>query len=60
MDNQPGFSRGGARDGKTGFNDSRGGRRSSDSTGHSGDKRYYKSGDRSSGGRSSSGFSIHY
>jgi hypothetical protein len=61
MDNQPGFSRGGfrARGGKSGFNDSRGGRRSSDSSGLSGDKRYYKSGDRSlggaSGGRSGSG-----
>jgi hypothetical protein len=54
MDNQPGFSRGGycggARGGKTSFNDTRGG--CSGSSGHSGDKRYYKSGDRSSGGKS--------
>jgi hypothetical protein len=65
MDSQPVFSRGGfrggSRGGKSGFNDSRGGRRSSDSSGHSGDKRYYKSGDRDrasgggSGGWSGSG-----
>jgi hypothetical protein len=61
MDSQPGFSRGGFRGGKSGFNDSCGGHRSSDSSGHSGDKRYYKSGDRDrascsgSSGRSGSG-----
>ncbi len=70
MDSQPGFLRGGFRGGsrgdKSGFNDSRGGRRSSCS---SGEKRYYKSGDRdrSSGGGSSgrsgsggSGYSSRY
>jgi hypothetical protein len=73
MDSQPGFSRGGfrggSRGGKSGFNDSHGERRSSDSSGNSGNKRYYKSGDRdrTSGGGSSgrsgsggSGYSSRY
>jgi hypothetical protein len=55
MDNQLGFSRGGypggARGGRTSFYGSRGG------SGSSGDKRYYKSGDRSGG---SSGYKSRY
>ncbi len=67
MDNQPGFSRGGypgsARGGKASFYGSRGG---SSSSGSSGDNRFYKYGDRSSGsasgGRSggSSGYKSRY
>ncbi len=73
MDSQPAFSRGGfrggSRGGKSGFNDSRGERRSSDSSGNSGNKRFYKPGDRdrTSGGGSSgrsgsggSGYSSRY
>jgi hypothetical protein len=56
MDNQPGFSRGGHSDGargnKSSFNDSRGGRSGSGSSGRFSDKPHYKSGDRSSGGAS--------